>query len=362
MCGIVGFAGPGDRSILEAMNQTLFHRGPDGSGTWHQGLVHLGMRRLSVLDHEGGQQPMQAEHAVLVFNGEIYNHGEIRAELEQRGRRFRSDHSDTETVLQAYLEWGIDCVQRFNGMWALAIFDQKNQQIWCSRDRFGQKPLFYTQQKGLFAFASELTALGRHPQLTSSLSQLAVAKYFAYGYIPAPHSIYEDVYKLPGGCHLLFDLRSGEIQVKRYWVFELKPERGRTLEQWSDVFLERFDRAVAMRLVADVPVGVFLSGGLDSSMVAASAVRVHEDLHSFSMGFEEKSFDESDYAAYAASQLGTNHHSSKLQNREARALAEPCQIAWMSPWAMDRSYPPMRWPNTHEDMWLWPWAETARMN
>src|SRR5690242_4752359 len=203
MCGIAGFVGEGGLDDILAMNRAQAHRGPDADHHWADAArgVYLGHRRLSILDLAGGSQPMWTADGTLgiVFNGEIYNFAELRAQLVAEGAKFATDHSDTEVLLQAYERWGDACVERLNGMWAFAIYDRRRQRIFGSRDRFGKKPLYYLDRPGLFAFASELSALTAHRAIRGSISPIALRKYFGYGYIPAPHSIYEGIRKLPGG-------------------------------------------------------------------------------------------------------------------------------------------------------------------
>ena len=275
MCGIVGFIGTPRPEMLAAMTDSLVHRGPDGEGRHiEQGVgLHLGQRRLAILDIAGGAQPMwDAEgRCVLIFNGQIYNHAELRRELEAEGRPFRSDHSDTEVILQAYLAWGIEEMhRRFNGMWAFALYDRARKQLLLSRDRFGEKPLYYTDRNGTFAFASEVTALARHPDIALGPSALSIQKYFAYGFVPGADSIYDGVRKLPAGCWMTVDLASGQRSLQQYWSFRLEPDQGATADDvggYVEELRARMQRAVAMRLAADVPVGVLLSGGIDSSAI-----------------------------------------------------------------------------------------------
>lgn len=321
MCGIAGFVGAGDRADLERMSDTLRHRGPDGDGfDVHEASgVHLSHRRLAILDIAGGHQPMHTADGSMsiVFNGEIYNFRELRAELEAGGARFLSDHSDTEVLLHGYRAWGEALCERLNGMWAFVIHDRAKRQLFCSRDRFGKKPFFYHARPGFFAFASELTSLKQHPGVPARLDPLALRKYFAYGYVPAPRTFYSDVNKLPGGHSLTLDLDSWTQRQTRYWQYKAEPfqERPRGIErQWTDQLRELVDGAVARRLVADVPVGAFLSGGVDSSMIAALAMRhVGRDrLKTFSIGFEEASFDESEHARAVAEHIGASHSSQVL--------------------------------------------------
>jgi len=319
MCGICGFIGGGDQSHLAAMMQRMRHRGPDAAGTYASpdGRLHLGHLRLSILDLAGGGQPMYSADGslVIVFNGEIYNNAPLRRELEGLGHVFRTDHSDTETLLCAYRQWGPELVHRLNGMWAFAIHDQAASRLFCSRDRFGKKPFFYSAAPGHFAFASELSALAAHPLVQTAPDHRAIQKYFAYGYIPAPRTFYAGAKKLPGGCSLTLDLARLEPVVRRYWSFELAPQdsdRPHFEEELCETLRHELQQAVARRLVADVPVGIFLSGGVDSSAVAAFATTATERVLTFSVGFEEASFDERDYARLVATRFQTTHHESIL--------------------------------------------------
>ena len=317
MCGITGFFGTGDTQILDAMTDSLSHRGPDARGTWVdvEKTVFLGHRRLSIVDLATGQQPMISvdENIVIIFNGEIYNHEDLRTELVKKGHSFKTDHSDTETLINSYIQWGPDFVSRLNGMWAFVIYDKKNGLLFCSRDRFGEKPFFYTFQNGVFAFASELTAFKHHTVLKREISKKALQKYFAYGYIPAPNSIYENIYKLPAGNSLIFSVKDKSFKINKYWDFKIEPfeHLPRNPErEWGEELQFLLDRAVKRRLMADVPLGVFLSGGVDSSAIAALAARhVEQDsLQTFSIGFDEASFDETIYARQVAKHIGCAHH------------------------------------------------------
>ena len=331
MCGIAGFVGLGDRETLARMTAALAHRGPDDSGLWVERNVFLGHRRLSIVDLTGGHQPMSTQDGDLTvtFNGEIYNHSELRAELKKQGHVFQTDHSDTEVLLHGYREWGSGLPKRLNGMWAFALYDRKAGKLFCSRDRFGKKPFFYAVNARGFIFGSELTALIQHPDMSRTTSRRAMQKYFAYGYIPAPLSIYESARKLPGGCSLILDTVTLDCRIERYWELILEPfERipPNPEEEWSAQIRELLDRAVQRRLMSDVPLGVFLSGGIDSSAVTAFASRhlPTGQLQTFSIGFDEKSFDESAYALQVAARFNTNHHSETLSLDQAHDLLNEC--------------------------------------
>ena len=345
MCGIAGFVGRGDRGVLQRMTDAIRHRGPDAAGHWSEENtgVFLGHRRLSIIDLTGGAQPMWTSDGKLgvTFNGEIYNHAELRAELTQRGCQFATDHSDTEVLLHAYREWGDSFVERLNGMWAFVIYDREKRRLFGSRDRFGKKPLYYFHEGDTFAFASELPALLQHPACPRSISPLSLKKYFAHCYIPAPSSIYERVWKLPGGHNFTLDLASGKLCVTRWWEFVIEPDAamlsdpnhsdtllllhnkiGAERGNLGDCLVRTLDRAVQRRLMSDVPLGVFLSGGIDSSAIAALAANhiPAGQLNTFSIGFNEPSFDESSYARLVAKELGTNHREEILDLDKSTAL------------------------------------------
>ncbi|NLG17164.1 MAG: asparagine synthase (glutamine-hydrolyzing) [Fibrobacter sp.] len=331
MCGICGFAGSGDIRDLQNMNEVLSHRGPDAEGCWSdpEKGIYLAHKRLSILDIQGGAQPMWTANGDLgiTFNGEIYNYLELRELLEKAGHHFISSHSDTEVLLHGYKEWGARLPSKLNGMWAFAIYDRKHNQLFLSRDRFGKKPLFYTYKSGTFMFASELSSLRQHSLFEASVSILSLKKYFAYGYIPAPNSVYNSVYKLPGGHNLLFDISERKLNLNRYWEFKLEPfesEPPGAEELWCEQIRDLLEKAVKRRMISDVPLGIFLSGGVDSSSIArfASKFKSGKDLKTFSIGFEEPSFDESKYSAFAAGLIGSQHHHRTLSLQTAKDLLE----------------------------------------
>lgn len=323
MCGICGFTGGGDTHILDAMMAAMVYRGPDGSGKWSNDRgLHFGHRRLSIVDSTGGQQPMVTDdgHLILAFNGEIYNHVNLRRELEGYGYRFNSSHADTEVVLHGYHRWGADLVQRLNGMWAFAILDQRDGTLFLSRDRFGKKPLFFAQERKNFVFSSELASLQKHPSVHSSLDRDALFSYFAHGYIPAPNSLLSGVKKLPAGHNLTYDLTSGRTKLQRYWRYKPEPDlRWLTREdELAATLATELLESIRLRLIADVPVGVFLSGGIDSSSIAALAMNADlgQKVSTYSIGFEDKSFDESPYSSDMARLLGSEHHFHQLTKRD----------------------------------------------
>lgn len=340
MCGIAGFFGHGDADVLRRMADRIRHRGPDGEGLLVDAAagIHLAHRRLAILDLAGGAQPMSSADGSLtvVFNGEIYNFRELRAELVALGARFCTDHSDTEVLLHGWREWGEDLPQRLNGMWAFAIVDRAANRVFFSRDRFGKKPLFWYQRGDTFVFASELTALREHPTAPTTLSRRALQKYFGYGYVPAPLTFFEGVGKLPAGHSLTFDLATRTARVVRWWQYQPEPFDARPADaerRWTEEFSALLDAAVARRLVADVPVGCFLSGGLDSSTVAALAMRHagRERLKTFSIGFEEASFDETRYARQVAAHIGADHQVETLSIQRALDILPDIAARWDEP-------------------------------
>lgn len=328
MCGIAGFLGgpglPADadarRTVLAAMTGTMTARGPDGQGQWLEGPVALGHRRLSIIDLAAGAQPMADMNgrAVVTFNGEIYNFRELRAELEALGHGFATN-SDTEVLLNAWLAWGEACLDRLEGMFAFALWDRATRTLFAARDRYGKKPFFYTQQNGVFAFASELTALRALPGLRFSTTRAALARFLAYEYCPTPESIHSEVRKLPPGHFLVF--RDGRARIRSYWSLPVPEETaGASEPELRQRLVELLDAAVARRLVSDVPLGVFLSGGLDSSLVAALMARHLGRVKTFSIGFTEASYDESRYARLVARRIGAEHHERVLSARDCGAL------------------------------------------
>jgi asparagine synthase (glutamine-hydrolysing) len=316
MCGIVGFAtrdplAPADLADVERMVRTLVHRGPDEEGTVACAGAGLGMRRLSIVDLAGGQQPFWNEdHTVVVVgNGEIYNFAEVRARLEARGHRFRS-HSDIEVAVHAYEEYGEDCVSHLKGMFALAWWDTRTATLLAARDRAGEKPLFYAETpQGLF-LASEVKALLTRPEVSREIDLEAVDQFLTYEYVIAPRSMLKAVRKLPA-AHMLTYSR-GELRVRRYWDAADIPVRPWREDEAVEAVRSAFARAVDSQMMADVPLGVFLSGGVDSSAIVAemsrAAVRRGVRVSSFSLGFDDGSYNELPYAREVAARFGTDHH------------------------------------------------------
>lgn len=333
MCGIAGvwFSGDPGRdatSVGEAMGRTLHHRGPDGDGTWSDAAagICLAHRRLSILDlSPTGAQPMVSASGrfVISYNGEVYSHSELRADLEAKGSAFRG-HSDTEVIVEAVSEWGLDAtLPRLIGMFAMAIWDRAERTLTLVRDRMGIKPLYWGWVGGAFAFGSELKALRLVPGWTGEIDRDALTAYMRYCYVPAPHSIYRGVFKLEPGCILKVDA-TGKVSHTRYWdTRALMAESTRTRVSMSDAeAIDHLDTllrdAVGRRMVADVPVGAFLSGGIDSSVVVAQMQAVSDrPVHTFSIGFAEQEYNEAQHAAAVAKHLGTYHAELIVTPRQA---------------------------------------------
>ncbi|MCP4639748.1 MAG: asparagine synthase (glutamine-hydrolyzing) [bacterium] len=312
MCGICGLscsdrARQVDHDRLTAMNEALAHRGPDDSGEWSGGHVALAMRRLSIIDLFRGHQPItnEDETVVVVFNGEIYNHQELRNDLESRGHAFRT-LSDTEVILRAYEEYGDEALHHLNGMFAFALYDARNDRLLIARDRIGIKPLFYVFRKGTLAFASELDSLLRSGMVHGSLNHAALDAYFTFLYVPAPDTIFEDVHKLPPGHKLVF--QGGQVQVEPYWRLRYTPKDSWTLKSAGEAYLDLLSDAVRLRMISDVPLGAFLSGGVDSSSIVGMMALIGETpVKTFTVGFDDAHADELKYARLAADHFGTDH-------------------------------------------------------
>ena len=328
MCGIAGFCQvtgeiPQRVELLRRMCETIRYRGPDDEGSYVDGPVGLAVRRLSIVDLAGGHQPIGNERGSrwIVFNGEIYNFRELRTSLEARGARFRTG-TDTEVVLRQYEAEGPDCVRRFNGMFAFAIWDAEARRLFMARDRLGVKPLFYSWDGTRLLFASELKALLASGLLPREVDETAVWDYLTFRYVPQPKTIWRRIHKLLPGHTLTLDL-GGEPVCRRYWdiPYDGAEGRRRTWRQHDEEFAALFDDAVRVRLRADVPVGVLLSGGLDSSSVAAAAASHQRPMSSFTIGFDHSSgIDERPYARVVARALGTEHHEICLTAPEYLAL------------------------------------------
>ena len=329
MCGLAGFFRsvntPGREQHelwLQAMGRALLHRGPDAGGIWMDEQMALCHQRLSILDlSEAGRQPMVSESGryVLVFNGEIYNFGALRDELESRGVRFRS-HTDTEVLLALYEREGRGCLARLNGMFALAIWDQQAGTVFLARDRLGKKPLYYYQGHGCFAFGSEIKALLALPFVKTEIRPDAVQDFFAYQYVPDPKTIYRNLHKLAPGHWLETD--GQRVTTGCYWDLSFQPLAGRSLEQIEEGLYELIDDAVRLRMVSDVPLGAFLSGGVDSSaVVGLMAQHASQPVTTCAIGFDSEKYDEVVYARQVAELFGTDHHEFTVRENVADNLS-----------------------------------------
>jgi asparagine synthase (glutamine-hydrolysing) len=337
MCGITGWANldshapppDGARDLLHAMCERMVHRGPDSEGLFVTTGASLGMRRLAIIDLVTGEQPAFNEDRsiVVVLNGEIYNYRELRTLLEKRGHSFRSA-SDTEVLPHLYEEYGDAMVNELNGMFAFALWDSKRRRLLIARDRFGEKPLYWGVFDKALLFASEPKVLLAHPAVKPSLNLQALRQYLSFDYVPAPLTIYCGINKLPAAHRLT--LESGEVKIDRYWHLNYTTTEPVPSErEAADHLRELMADAVRMRLVSDVPLGVLLSGGVDSSTIAALAVRASsEAVKTFSISFAEASFDESAYARGVAKFLGTDHHEERLSANLAANLVSEIG-AWM---------------------------------
>jgi asparagine synthase (glutamine-hydrolysing) len=303
------------------MCERIVHRGPDSEGLWVDDQVALGMRRLSIIDLHTGDQPVYSEDksVVAMINGELYNFREVREDLLKKGHKFRTQ-TDVEIVPHLYQIYGDDFVDHINGMFAISLWDTAKKKLILARDRFGEKPLYYGVFDGKLIYASEPKAMLAHPAVNAGLDLDALRQYLSFDYVPAPHSIYKGISKLPA-AHIL-TVENGEIKTRRYWNLSfIKNSRKPSIETAATELRELLSDSVRMRLVADVPLGILLSGGVDSSTVAAFAVRhATEKVKTFSIGFEEDSFDESKYARQVAHHLGTEHYEATLSVETAADL------------------------------------------
>jgi asparagine synthase (glutamine-hydrolysing) len=350
MCGISGFVDfnkQTHKGILEDMNRKMLHRGPDGEGYYinkrENAVIGLGHRRLSIIDlTEGGSQPKSFQNLHITFNGEIYNYEEIKKQLEEKGHQFNS-HSDTEVVLHAYREWGTDAVHRFIGMFAFVIYDEGAGQLLLFRDRAGVKPLFYYWHNGLFLFASELKALLQHPEFKKNINIDAAAIFMQYGYIPAPHCIFKNTFKLNPGHFAVLNLENKNLSISKYWnVYDFynKPKLKISLPDAIEETEKILTSAFQYRMVSDVPVGVFLSGGYDSSCVAALLQKNNtEKIKTFTIGVTDAKLDEAPYAKQIADFLGTDHTECYCSEKEALEIVPDLAYYYDEPFADSSAIP-----------------------
>ncbi|MCU7551303.1 asparagine synthase (glutamine-hydrolyzing) [Chitinophagaceae bacterium LB-8] len=350
MCGIAGFIDfrkSSSEELLQKMTTTLYHRGPDGEGIYFieasQAQIGLGHRRLSIIDlSECGSQPMHFNGLHIAFNGEVYNFEEIRKELEKKGHQFHG-HSDTEVIIHAYHEWGVDAIQQWKGMFAVVIYDEAKDEIIAIRDRAGVKPFYYYWQDGLFLFASELKAIVAHPGFKRELDPAAVASYLQYGYVSFPHCIYKHTNKLSAAHVLQLDLKKQVISTVKYWNVYDYYNRPKVDMSFGEAILETekvLQKAFNYRMVADVPVGVFLSGGFDSSCVTALLQKDStEKIKTFTIGTTDKELDEAPFAKQIAERLGTDHTEYYCTYKEALDIIPELPFYYDEPFADSSAIP-----------------------
>lgn len=323
ICGIVNFDGrPVDRERVADMSRALLHRGPDDQGLYfsadHQpgarAQAGFGFRRLSIIDIEGGHQPMRYKNLTIVFNGEIYNYRELRESAEKSGEKF-SSHSDTEVILHLYDRYGPDALAKLNGMFAFAIWDSEKQELFLARDRLGIKPLYYAQNGGRFVFSSEMASLVRSNEVSVEFDPSGIMDFFGYRFVPAPHTVLQKVRKVRPGHFVR--VKNGQANENSYWTLNGKSEH-KSPAEWEEQLSHLLDESVRMQMISDVPVGAFLSGGVDSSLVSALMTRQTPNrIKTFSIGFEKGTgVDESRYARAVAKHLGTDHYEFILREKD----------------------------------------------
>ncbi|MGI8641759.1 MAG: asparagine synthase (glutamine-hydrolyzing) [Pyrinomonadaceae bacterium] len=317
MCGIAGFITRENNVpklergiLLDKMCKIITHRGPDEQGATVEGRAALGMRRLSIIDLKSGQQPIYTEdgNLIIVFNGEIYNYRELKKELESLGHRFKTN-SDTETIIHAFEEFGTDCLEKLRGMFAFAIWNKKDESLFIARDRVGKKPLFYAlTEKGNFVFGSELKVLLTHGEIEKQIDYSALDAYLTFGYVPEEFCIFKNVKKLTPAHFLIF--KDGKITTEKYWDFKYeKITKVKSEAEYVETLRELIKESVTVRLISEVPLGAFLSGGVDSSTIVGMMSQIlDKPVKTFSIGFNEDSFDELKYARIAAKHFNTEHH------------------------------------------------------
>ncbi len=324
MCGIAGLVNSDkyrnvDPDVMRNMCTVIRHRGPDDTGMMVQGRVGIGMTRLSIIDVAGGHQPIHNEDKSIwiVFNGEIYNFKDLRDDLLKKGHRFETS-SDTETIVHLYEEYGEDCVNYLRGMFAFAIWDKVKEELFIARDRLGIKPLHYLADGKRLIFGSEIKSILQVPDVPREMQPSALIKYLPFGYVPDPETMFKGICKLPPGHSLTY--KRGHIDIKQYWNVEYKQEKVQKEEFYIERLLEILNEAVKIRLISEVPLGAFLSGGVDSSIVVALMARqMGEPVKTFSIGFENQSFNELKYARMVAEKYGTDHHE-EIVNPDAESI------------------------------------------
>jgi asparagine synthase (glutamine-hydrolysing) len=349
MCGVVGIFDIKEkreinRDLLSRMNESQFHRGPDEGGLHIEAGLGFGHRRLSIIDLSSGQQPMisRDKNTILTFNGEIYNFQELRKELEASGYVFDT-HCDTEVILYGWQAWGEGCVDRLRGMFAFAIWDRDQQTLFLARDRLGVKPLYYSElANGQFIFGSELKSLKEHPDLSRQLDASAIEDYFGFGYIPDPKSIYKNVHKLEPGYCLTLKRGQSHYYPRQYWDVKFNSQPLGDLQQTEEELIERLREAVKIRMVADVPLGAFLSGGVDSSAVVALMAGLNsEPVNTCSISFGDPAFNESKFAAQVAERYHTKHRVEQVDPADFSLLDQLAEL-YDEPYADSSALPTYR--------------------
>ena len=323
MCGICGIfntdpARAVSRETLADMNHQIVHRGPDDDGFFVEGNVGLAMRRLSIIDVQSGHQPLsnEDENLWIVYNGETYNHEELRTALEARGHNYRTK-SDTETIVHAYEEYGRDCIKYLRGMFAFAIWDRRNRQLFIARDRLGIKPLYYRFDGETLLFGSEIKTILAYPGVRAEFNEHTLAEYLAFGYIAGPNTMFRGIYKLPPG-HTLEVGENTDLKITQYWDLSVPVDSDpKPREYYVQTYREMLEQCVSSHLMSDVPLGVFLSGGLDSSAVAALTTKIRRGpIKTFSVGYGEEAYSELPYARQVSEHLGSEHYEVRLNRDE----------------------------------------------
>ncbi|MBI4231649.1 asparagine synthase (glutamine-hydrolyzing) [Candidatus Peregrinibacteria bacterium] len=346
MCGINGIINLNGQavidSVLQEMNSMINHRGPDDQGVFVDDNVGLGHTRLSILDlSKKGHQPMEYEHrgrkVVITYNGEVYNFKELREELEQKGYAFNSN-TDTEVLLASYLEDGIECIKKWNGMFSFVIYDPQKNILFGARDRFGQKPLKYYQDNQRFIFSSELKAI-LQCGISREVDYSAIDDFLTLQYVPAPRTGFKKIWKLPAAHYFFLDLRTKKFETQRYFDLDYSKKLDLTEQEWMERIESELDRSVKMRLVADVPLGAFLSGGIDSSAIVAMMSKYVDRPKTFTIAFGEKEYDESQYARQVADLYNTDHNELLVQSSDLLDHIEDLVMHYEEPYADSSALP-----------------------
>ena len=330
MCGIFGAINLSlnNKEIKEILS-TISHRGPDNCGIYENKndstSIIFGHQRLEILDIKNGSQPMVSEdnNVVVVFNGEIYNFNELRKQLSSLGHKFNSSHSDTEILIHGFKEWGQNLPEHLQGMWSFAIYDKIKNKIFLSRDRFGEKPLYYLLHKNTFIFSSELKALNVIRDIKLTIKNTNIKKYCAYGFLPFNLTPYNNVYQLEAGHNIYYKILENKIIKNKYWDYNIEPNYKISENEWCEKIFYFLNESVKKMLVADVPIGVFLSGGIDSSIISYLAQENSRDsIKTFSIGFEESSFDESKYSDFISKKIQSKHFHHKIMSNDISSISK----------------------------------------